>query len=459
MVVVKVDRAQLLPAPLARVERGDGVDHRPAEARQEAQAAGEVRDREVDHVRVLPRLPGDDGLDRELRASSGSARGSARARPWEIEELGGLRAPRDEERGTDHRRERPERGQSESAGARSSTMARRAELARRTSSGAGYSMPFMGAIESPSNPLIREIARALGRAHAPPSRGREADPRRRRRGDLARSRPPRRERAPRGASRVADGDASPARLARRPRAAGGLAHAPASARGRAAARRPDGGDPRPSRTRRLRLRNPGPGQPRRRSCASPRRPGPRASSARRARPTSSIRGPCAAAPAACCGSPCPGESRSSPSRPPPGRTGRAICGAVSEGGENPFDSPPPERVGPRHRSGGDGPSGGRLPLPRPPSHDPDAAARRLAERRRGRGAPALLARVFFLPSRARRGLTGLVAPLDRMRPRDRHLRAPLPSPRPPGRDDLLLTVSGRAFRHRETPSSSENTSA
>ena len=46
----------------------------------------------------------------------------------------------------------------------------------------------------------------------------------------------------------------------------------------------------------------------------------------------------------------------------------------------------------RGRRRGTGPSRGRVPLPRPAAHDPDAGARRLAERRRGGGAGALRGR-------------------------------------------------------------------
>ena len=108
VVVGQRDRAEGLAAAAARVEGGHRVDHGPAEAGQKAQASGEVGDREVDHVGVLAGLPGDHGLDRELRHRL-DQREHGEGEALRHQEFGRLGAPRDDERGADHRRERPER--------------------------------------------------------------------------------------------------------------------------------------------------------------------------------------------------------------------------------------------------------------------------------------------------------------------------------------------------------------
>jgi hypothetical protein len=109
VIVVEMDRSERAPAPPARVVRRDRVDHGPAEPRQEPETPGEVRDREVDHARVLPRLPRDDRLDGELRKRLDEGEDRQRE-PLRNEELRGLGAPRHDERREDHERERPDGG-------------------------------------------------------------------------------------------------------------------------------------------------------------------------------------------------------------------------------------------------------------------------------------------------------------------------------------------------------------
>ena len=111
VLVVEPDRDPRLPLLRpAGEEGGHEVDERPAEADEEADRAGEVRDREVDLRRVLPGLPRDDGLDRELGERL-EPREDREREPLRDEELRRLGRPGDEERGEQDGGERPERGE------------------------------------------------------------------------------------------------------------------------------------------------------------------------------------------------------------------------------------------------------------------------------------------------------------------------------------------------------------
>ena len=199
----------------------------------------------------------------------------------------------------------------------------------------------VAAIESPANPLIREIARSSRRENAPPARRRES-----------RSSTP----SPRESALdhvLHDASVRPGRLAAltaaRPRLVSRavlerladsrtpqhlLAVAPAAGH-------PRRGNPRPARDRRLRLRHPGSRATSGRSSASSRRPGR----------SGVLAGPGSADffhPRAVRGSagsvlrvPVSGRVSFEPfaGRRPGGRP--RLCGAVSEGGEDPFTSPLP----------------------------------------------------------------------------------------------------------------------
>ena len=111
-------------------------------------------------ARVLAGLPRDDRLDRELRSGL-DEREDREREALRHQELRRLGAPRDEERRADHRREGPERGERGALlrplrGPRRGTASSRTIFHR-----AGYSMAAVTAIESPSNPFVREIARSL----------------------------------------------------------------------------------------------------------------------------------------------------------------------------------------------------------------------------------------------------------------------------------------------------------
>ena len=86
------------PVPFPAERRRDEVDHRPAEADEEAQAAGEVGDGEVRLRRVLAGVPGDDRFDGELRQGLQPGQ-DGQGQALRDQELRGLGAPGDDEGG------------------------------------------------------------------------------------------------------------------------------------------------------------------------------------------------------------------------------------------------------------------------------------------------------------------------------------------------------------------------
>src|SRR5205823_8385154 len=82
------------------------VDHRPAQAEQQPDRAGQVGDREVRALRVATRVPGDDRLDRELGQGL-EPREDREGEALGDEELRGFRAPGDEKRRRENAGERP----------------------------------------------------------------------------------------------------------------------------------------------------------------------------------------------------------------------------------------------------------------------------------------------------------------------------------------------------------------
>ncbi len=362
MVVVAARSGRAACLPLARGEGRDGVDHGPAEPRQEPQAAGEIRDREVDHVGVLPGLPGDDRLDGELghRLDEGEERESEALRH---QELGGLGAPGDEERRGDHGRERPEgRARRARSGVLDGARQRRPP-SRSIFIARGYSMEAVTAIASPANPLIREIARGLeehGLTSSSRARRRSSTPWPR----VSRSSTSFTTRASAGPARGADRRPPAARVARGPREARRLEARPSTcspSRGAATSRwRRSSGDRARSSSSSV-SRTPATSVP---SSGSARRPAAPACSAPRARPTSFIRARCGPAREASCGFPCRAACRSS--RSPPTRRRRADPSAAP----SPREARTPSGasrlpVRPRRRRRGHGPAGRGLPVPRP----------------------------------------------------------------------------------------------
>jgi hypothetical protein len=100
-------------AALARPPGEEGrheVHERPSQPDEQADGAREIRDREVDAGGILPRLPRDDGLHRELGKSLKPGQDRER-QPLRDEELSGLGSPRYEKGGEKDRREGPQRGQ------------------------------------------------------------------------------------------------------------------------------------------------------------------------------------------------------------------------------------------------------------------------------------------------------------------------------------------------------------
>ena len=93
---------------MAAEEGKDEIDHRPAEAEQQADRAGEIRDREVRPGGILAGLPGDHGLDGELGEGL-QPRKDREGEPLGDEELRRFRAPGHEERGEQDAGERPQR--------------------------------------------------------------------------------------------------------------------------------------------------------------------------------------------------------------------------------------------------------------------------------------------------------------------------------------------------------------
>ena len=96
--------------PRATGDREHEVDHRPPEAEQQADGAGEVRDRQVGPFGLPSGVPRDHGFDGELgqRLQPGQHReGEALG----DQELGGFRTPGDEEGRRENGGKRPQRGQ------------------------------------------------------------------------------------------------------------------------------------------------------------------------------------------------------------------------------------------------------------------------------------------------------------------------------------------------------------
>ena len=261
-------------------------------------------------------------------------------------------------------------------------------------------MGRVAGIESPSNPLVRDILRSLDEhTHF-----------------LLEGEKPILEAVAAGLALehvLHDASVRPGRLAARaaarPRLVSravlerhrGLEDAAAPARRRAAARRAGRRDPRAAGAGRVSLRPPGSRATSAPSCAWPRRPAAPASPRRPVPPTSSTRGRSARAPGAFCGSPFPGASPSSRSRATREAAGRVALRRRAIGRRRSVRRAAAARVRHRRRRRGTGTAGRRLPLPRPAPHDPDAAARRFPERRGGDGAPALLGAALALPRRPR----------------------------------------------------------
>ncbi|OLC40811.1 MAG: hypothetical protein AUI89_07425 [Gemmatimonadetes bacterium 13_1_40CM_3_65_8] len=66
MLRLELDARESLAAAAATRECEHEIDHRPAEAEQQPNRAGQIGDREVRSLRIASRFPRDDGFDREL---------------------------------------------------------------------------------------------------------------------------------------------------------------------------------------------------------------------------------------------------------------------------------------------------------------------------------------------------------------------------------------------------------
>src|SRR4029077_10671251 len=95
---------------LATGGREDEVNHRPPEPEQQADGAGEIRDREMRALRVASADPRVHRLDAELGECL-QPRQNRKGEALRHEELRGLRAPGDEKRGPEDARECPEGGE------------------------------------------------------------------------------------------------------------------------------------------------------------------------------------------------------------------------------------------------------------------------------------------------------------------------------------------------------------
>ena len=109
VLALKRDRGEGRPAAAAAGDGVHAVHQGPAEAEQQADRSGEVRDSELGPRRFASRVPCDDRLDREFGRSL-KPRQHREGQALGDEELRRFRAPGDEERGREQGRKGPQRG-------------------------------------------------------------------------------------------------------------------------------------------------------------------------------------------------------------------------------------------------------------------------------------------------------------------------------------------------------------